>query len=188
MVHSSSRPDISTTFLRQVGRVPIIVCFAAGMLAACGRSAEQVGAFSNDWTGNEIKVEAVHDPDIPGVVCHMTYFDRSVFDRLRQGNWFENPSNTSIACQRIGALDLSQATLRKSGEEVFSQRQSLFFKNVAVRRILDLPNRTILYVSHSRQVVDGSAKMSLSSVALTDEDLATLSRKVGQLPNATSGR
>jgi CreA protein len=78
--------------------------------------------------------------------------------------------------------------LRKSGEEVFSQRQSLFFKNVAVRRILDIPNRTILYVSHSRQVVEGSAKMSLSSVALTDDDLATLSRKVGELPKATSGR
>jgi CreA protein len=152
------------------------------MLAACGQNAEQVGSFSNDWTGNEIKVEAVHDPDIPGVVCHVTYFDRSVLDRLRQGNWFENPSNTSIACQRIGALDLSRVTPTKAGEEVFSQRQSLFFKNVAVRRILDIPNRTILYVSHSRQIVEGSAKMSLSSVALTDEDLATLPRKVGELP------
>ena len=151
------------------------------MLAGCGRNSEQVGAFSNDWTGNEIKVEAVHDPDIPGVVCHMTYFDRSVIDRLRQGNWFENPSNTSIACQRIGPLDLSRARMRKSGEEVFSQRQSLFFKSVAVRRILDIPNRSILYVSYSRQIVEGSAKMNLSSVMLTDEDLATLTSKVGQL-------
>jgi catabolite regulation protein CreA len=93
---------------------------------------------------------------------------------------FENPSNTSIACQRSGPLDLSRARLRKSGEEVFSQRQSLFFKDVAVRRILDVPNRSILYVSYSRQVVEGSAKMSLSSVMLTDEDLATLTGKAGQ--------
>jgi CreA protein len=95
---------------------------------------------------------------------------------LRNGNWFDDPSNTSIACQRIGPVDLSRVTLEKSGEEVFSQRQSLFFKNVAVRRILDIPNRSVLYVSHSRQLVDGSAKMSLSTVMLTDEDLATLSR------------
>ena len=155
---------------------------AVGLLCACSRNAEQVGAFSNDWTGNQIKVEAIHDPDIPGVVCHITSFDRGVIDRLRQGNWFENPSNTSIACQRIGPIDLSQASLRKSGEEVFSQRQSLFFKDVAVRRILDIPNRSILYVSHARQVLEGSAKMGLSSVALMDEDLATLSRKVGELP------
>ena len=103
----------------------------------------------------------------------MTYFDRSVIDRLRQGNWFEDPSNTSIACQRIGPVDLSHVSLRKSGTEVFAQRQSLFFKKVAVRRILDLPNRSVLYVSHSREIIEGSAKMSLSTVALTDEDLAT---------------
>ena len=182
MPHSSSPRGIVSASIRRLGRWSIASSLALVMLAACGRNAEQVGAFSNDWTGNEIKVEAVHDPDIPGVVCHITYFDRSVLDRLRQGNWFENPSNTSIACQRIAPLDLSQANLRTSGEEVFSQRQSLFFKNVGVRRILDIPNRSILYVSYSRQVVEGSAKMSLSSVALTDEDLATLSRKVGELP------
>src|SRR5882762_2092390 len=138
MSHSSLTRDLPTAFFRHAGRILVSACVSAAMLAGCGRNAEQVGSFGNDWTGNEIKVEAVHDPEIPGVVCHMTYFDRSVIDRLRQGNWFENPSNTSIACQRIGAIDLSQASQRKSGEEVFSQRQSLFFKNVAVRRILDI--------------------------------------------------
>ncbi len=131
----------------------------------------------NDWTGNAIKVEAVRDPDLPGIVCHIASFDRSVIDRLRQGNWFENPSNTAIACQRTGALDLSKIDTEKSGGEVFSQRQSLFFKKVAVRRILDAPNRSLLYVSYSREIVEGSAKMSLSAVALTDSDLATLARK-----------
>jgi len=150
------------------------VCLAAILLAACGRSGDEVGEFKNDWIGNEIKVEAVHDPDLPGIICHMTYFDRGVIDRLRNGNWFEDPSNTSIACQRIANLDLSRIERSKSGAEVFSQRQSLFFKNVAVRRILDAANRSLLYVSHSRELVEGSAKMSLSTVALTEEDLATL--------------
>ena len=143
-------------------------------LAACGNRGEEVGEFRNDWTGNEIEVEAVHDPDLPGIICHMTSFDRGVIDRLRYGNWFEDPSNTSIACQRIATLDLSKITAKKSGAEIFSQRQSLFFKNVAVRRILDIPNRSLLYVSHARQIVEGSAKMDVSSVVLTDEDLATL--------------
>ena len=53
-------------------------------LAACGGDNENsVGEFSNDLLGNEIMVEAVRDPEIPGVVCHVTYFDRSVLDRLR---------------------------------------------------------------------------------------------------------
>jgi CreA protein len=156
-------------------RTSITVAFAAiFMLAACGNDASEVGEFRNDWTGNEIEVAALRDPDIPNVVCHMTSFDRGVIDRLRRGNWFEDPSDTSIVCQRIGALDLSRISTEKSGAEVFSQRQSLIFKNIAIRRILDAENRSLLYVSHSRQIADGSAKMSLSTVPLTDSDLATL--------------
>lgn len=145
-------------------------------LSACGNKATEVGEFKNDWLGNEIKVEALADPEIPGIVCHFTHFDRGVWDRLGKGNWFEDPSNASIDCQRSGAIDLSRANLSKSGEEVFSQRQSLFFKTVAVRRIVDLDNRVVLYVVHSRKLVDGSAKMSLSSVRLEDDDLDTARR------------
>jgi CreA protein len=141
-------------------------------LAACGDREGSVGEFSNDFLGNEIMVEALPDPDIPGVVCHVAYFDRSALDRLRQGNWFENPSNSAVSCQRIGAIDISGVSTSRSGEEVFSQRQSLFFKNVAVRRIIDLENSSIIYVSHSREIVEGSAKIDLSSVALTPQEVA----------------
>jgi CreA protein len=40
-------------------------------LAACGDREGSVGEFSNDLLGNEIMVEALPDPDIPGVVCHV---------------------------------------------------------------------------------------------------------------------
>lgn len=142
------------------------------LLAACGDREGSVGEFSNDLLGNEIMVEALRDPAIPGVVCHFTYFDRSVLDRLRQGNWFENPSNSSVSCARIGPIDLAGIERRRSGEEIFSQRQSLFFKNVALRRIVDLDNATLVYVSHSREIVEGSAKIDMSSIALTPAEVA----------------
>ncbi len=145
-------------------------------LAACGDREGSVGEFSNDFLGNEIMVEALPDPDIPGVVCHVAYFDRSALDRLRQGNWFENPSNSAVSCQRIGPIDISGVSTSRSGEEVFNQRQSLFFKNVAVRRIIDLENSSIIYVSHSREIVEGSAKIDLSSVALTPQEVAAARR------------
>jgi len=145
-------------------------------LAACGDNDRNVGEFSNDLLGNEIMVEALADPAIPNVVCHFAYFDRSVLDRLRQGNWFENPSNSAVSCQRTGPVDLSGVNLSRSGEEIFSQRQSLFFKNTAVRRIVDLDNRSLLYVSHSREIVEGSAKMDISSVPLTAEEVAAARR------------
>jgi len=118
-------------------------------------------------------IEALADPALPGVVCHVAYFDRSFLDRMRQGNWFENPSNSAVSCQRIGAIDLAGVNSERSGEEIFSQRQSLFFKNVALRRIVDLENRSILYVSHSRELVEGSAKLDISTIALTPAEAAT---------------
>lgn len=145
------------------------------LLSACGGDSERdVGEFSNDLLGNEIMVEALPDPGIPGVVCHVSYFDRSVLDRLRQGNWFENPSNSAVSCQRIGAIDLTGIDTSRAGEEIFNQRQSLFFKNVAVRRIVDARNRSLLYVSHSREIVEGSAKLDISSIALTAEEVAAV--------------
>lgn len=154
----------------------LIAACAMFTLTACGDREGSVGEFSNDLLGNEIMVEALRDPAIPGVVCHFAYFDRSVLDRLRQGNWFENPSNSAVSCERIGAINLAGLDMDRSGEEIFSQRQSLFFKNVAIRRIVDLENSTLVYVSHSREIVEGSAKMDLSTIALRPEEVAAARR------------
>ncbi|MFO1016352.1 MAG: CreA family protein [Hyphomonadaceae bacterium] len=158
--------------MRRINIALAALCLAA--LGACGDREGSVGEFSNDLLGNEIMIEAVHDPDIPNVVCHLSYFDRSTLDRLRQGNWFENPSNSAITCQRIGPIDLAGIDQSRSGEEIFSQRQSLFFKNVAVRRIVDLANSSIVYVSHSREIVEGSAKIDITSVPLTPQEVAAI--------------
>jgi CreA protein len=53
------------------------------ILLAGAASAEIVGRVGVDWTGNDILVDAVADPAVSGVTCHVTYFDRSVIDRLR---------------------------------------------------------------------------------------------------------
>jgi polar amino acid transport system permease protein len=60
---------------------------AALALAACGNRSE-VGNVGVDWTGNDISIEAVADPDVQGVVCHLAFFNRSFIDRISQGNWF----------------------------------------------------------------------------------------------------
>jgi hypothetical protein len=65
---------------------------AAGLmaLAALPAAAETVGKVGVDWIGNDIYIDAVTDPEVSGVTCHVTYFDRSVIDRLKKGNWFED--------------------------------------------------------------------------------------------------
>lgn len=134
--------------------------------SACGDDAKEVGEFYNDWTGNEIKVEAFADPKVDGVTCHMSHFDRGIIDRVTKGNWFEDPSNASIACRQTGPIVIGDIKTGKGGEEVFRQRQSLIFKTVAVRRIYDESANSLLYVVYSRKPMEGSAKMNLSTVAL----------------------
>ena len=143
---------------------------AAGLFAAAA-SAEVVGKVGVDWIGNDIIVEAVADPEVKGVTCHVTYFDRSIIDRLKQGNWFEDPSNSSIACRQTGPIEIGDIDLSKGGEEVFRQGRSLIWKDLLVKRIYDKENDTLVYLAHSRQIVEGSAKMAISTVPLYGEEV-----------------
>jgi CreA protein len=132
--------------------------------------AQQVGEVGVDWTGNDIIIEAVKDPKVEGVTCHISYFERGVIDRLRKGNWFEDPSDSSIACRQTGPIRIGEIELDEDGEEVFEQGLSLIWKEQVVNRIYDRANDTLVYLSHSRQVQDGSAKMAVSTVPLYGQD------------------
>jgi CreA protein len=103
--------------------------------------------------------------------CHISRFSRSLIDRLSKGNWFVDPSNSSIACQQTGPVTISNINASASGEEVFSERLSLIFKSLAVRRIYDKKNTTLICVIYSRQVKVASAKMSISTVPLYGHDV-----------------
>ena len=139
---------------------------ALSLLIPAATAAEEIGKIGVDWIGNDIVIEAIRDPEVGGVTCHLAYFDRSMLDRLSQGNWFEDPSNTSIACRQTGPIRIGDIDLGKDGEEVFKQGISLIWKKQVVNRIYDRQNETLIYLSHSRQVQDGSAKMAISTVPL----------------------
>jgi CreA protein len=157
-------------------RFPIFGCLTL-LLAASQAVADEVGRFHNDWTGNAIVVEAVPDPKVQGVTCHISRFSRSVIDRLSKGNWFIDPSNSSIACQQTGPVKIGDIDTSAGGEEVFSERLSLIFKSLAVRRIYDKANTTLIYVIYSRQVKDASAKMSISTVPLYGHEVTWAGNK-----------
>lgn len=141
---------------------------AAGLMAlsALPAAAETVGKVGVDWIGNDIYIDAVSDPEVTGVTCHVTYFDRSVIDRLKKGNWFEDPSNNAISCQQTGPITIGDIELDKEGEEVFKAGLSLIWKSLIVTRIYDKKNDTLIYLAHSRELTEGSAKMSISTVPL----------------------
>ena len=142
-------------------------------LAACSKSGEtaSVGKVGVDWTGNDIVVEAVADPDVKGVVCHVAYFSRSLIDRLQQGNWFEDPSYSALDCAASGPITIGKIATDPGGEEIFKQNRSLIFKSLRVSRIYDKANNSLIYLAHAREIQLGSGKMSLSVVPLAGLDV-----------------
>jgi CreA protein len=149
----------------------LAAAFAAFLsLPVFAAQADVVGKVGVDWIGNDIIVDAISDPKVKGVTCHVTYFDRSVIDRLKNGNWFEDPSNSAIACRQTGPLEIGDIDLSKGGEEVFKSGLSLVWKKLVVSRIYDKQNDTLIYLIHSRQLVNGSAKMAISTVPLFNQN------------------
>lgn len=148
------------------------IALVAGLaLFATSTLADTVGEVGVDWMGNDILIDAVSDPDVAGVTCHITYFDRGVLDRLQKGNWFEDPSNNAIACRQTGPITIGEIDMSKGGEEVFKSGLSLIWKKLVVTRIYDRRNDTLIYLAHSRELTDGSAKMSISTVPLFGENV-----------------
>ncbi len=135
-------------------------------LLAAPAQAEEVGKVGVDWVGNDIVIEAVADPKVQGVTCHIAYFERSLIDRLSQGNWFEDPSNASIACRQTGPIQVGDIDRSEDGEEVFRERRSIILKTLRIKRIFDEENQTLIYLAHARELNQGSAKMSISTVPL----------------------
>ena len=149
-----------------------IFTLLAGLCVPVG--AEQVGEIDVDWLGNDIIIEAVQDPKVAGVTCHVAYFDRGLVDRLQKGNWFEDPSNSSISCRQTGPLKVGDISLDDEGEQVFKERRSIIFKSLRIKRVFDQKNQTLIYLAHSQRLQNGSAKTSISTVPLYPDTMESL--------------
>lgn len=149
----------------------VAACCLATSLMTTAALADQVGKVGVDWLGNDILIDAVTDPEVKGVTCHVAYFDRGIIDRLQKGNWFEDPSNASIACRQTGPISIGDIDLDKNGDVVFKESRSLIWKSLVVNRIYDKANDTLIYLVNSQQVQDGSAKMAISTVPLFGQDV-----------------
>jgi CreA protein len=143
-----------------------IALLAALLIAPVTATAEQVGEVGVDWVGNDIIIDAIQDPKVEGVTCHVAYFDRSLIDRLSNGNWFEDPSNASISCRQTGPIKVGDIDLSEEGEQVFRESRSIVLKSLRIKRIFDEANQTLIYLAHAQELTEGSAKMSISTVPL----------------------
>ena len=161
---------INRTGLKMTNIIKFIYPLTVSALLIGGAAdGEEIGKVGVDWLGNDIIIEAIKDPKVTGVTCHVAYFERGIIDRLQKGNWFEDPSNSSVECRKTGPITLGDIETDKDGEEIFENRRSLIWKKLVINRIYDRQNNTLVYLAHSRQVQEGSAKTSVSTVPLFEE-------------------
>lgn len=137
----------------------MLICVSLGLF---GCSDSEVGDVSLGlFTTKDIKIDALQDPVISGVTCHISSIEANLD--------LADPSDSSIACRQTGAITsdmFAKIDKSPSGEVVFKKSKSIFFKNMKVRRIYDAKSQTLMYVSYSTKETSGSYKHSLSTVPL----------------------
>jgi len=112
---------------------------------------------------DKVCVSAFEDPQVPGVVCHIS--------QARKGGWGqplglnEDPSNFSISCRQDGPIDVDLSKLG-ANDEVFSQKTSIFFKTTRIYRLPDKPHNVLVYLAISTKIVNGSPANSISTVPI----------------------
>ncbi|MFS1427482.1 CreA family protein [Vibrio splendidus] len=130
------------------------------MLAGC--SDNEVGDVSlGFFTMKDIKMSSLDDDKIEGVTCHIASIEANLS--------LSDPSDSSISCRQTGEITpemIAKIDKSKSGEVVFKQSKSIFFKTMKVRRIYDAENQSLLYLSYTTIETEGSFKHSLSTVPL----------------------
>ena len=128
--------------------------------------AESVGDVDTvfKWIGpdHKIVVEAYDDPKVVGVTCYVS--------RAKTGGisgalgLAEDKAEASIACRQVGPISFP-APLKKQ-EEIFSERMSVLFKKLRVVRMVDAKRNTLVYLTYSDRVVEGSPQNSVTAVAV----------------------
>lgn len=131
-------------------------------LTLAGCSGDEVGDVSLGlFTMKDIKLNHMQDPIVTGVTCHVASIEADFS--------LADPSDSSISCRQTGEITpemIAEIDKSKDGEVVFKKSKSIFFKSMKIRRILDVENQTIMYLSYSTKETSGSFKHSLSTVPL----------------------
>ena len=109
---------------------------------------------------HKIVVDAYDDPGVKGVTC---YVSRAKTGGIKGGlGLAEDKAEASIACRQTGPISFPKPLKRQ--DEMFSERISLIFKRLRVVRMVDTPRNTLVYLTYSDRVIEGSPQNSVTAV------------------------
>lgn len=140
------------------------------LTASFAVQARDIGSVSTTFrllgaANDKIKIEAFADPKIDGITC---YISRAVTGGITGAiGLAEDTSDASIECKQTGPIVFKEPILlREKGEEVFNERRSILFKALHVTRFYDEAANTLVYLTWSDKLIEGSPKNAISAVTL----------------------
>ena len=141
-----------------------LVCLL-GTLAGAAQ-AQQIGDVSTafQWIGpnHKIVVESYDDPQVEGVTC---YVSRAKTGGIKGGlGLAEDRAEASIACRQVAPVRFKQPLPKE--DEVFSERMSILFKRLRVVRMVDAPRNTLVYLTYSDKLIEGSPQNGVTAVPI----------------------
>lgn len=126
--------------------------------------AENIGSVSTSFrmlgSNDEIRVDAFDDPDVKGVSCFISYAKTGGL--TGDIGLASDTSDASVACRQTGPISFDPSIKEK--DEVFNKKSSLFFKKLHVVRFVDKSRKTMIYLTFSDKIIDGSPKNAISAV------------------------
>ena len=157
---SSIKSRCYHTWQLQAGAVFVAVFSAFGHAYS-----EEVGSvdtvFKFVGPDHKIVVDAYDDPKVNGITC---YVSRAKTGGIKGAvGLAEDKAEASIACRQTGVISFTGKPLDKQ-EEMFSERISLVFKKLRVVRMVDVKRNTLVYLTYSDRVIQGSPQNSVTAV------------------------
>lgn len=111
---------------------------------------------------HKIVVDAYDDPKVGGVAC---YVSRAKTGGIKGAvGLAEDKAEASIACRQVGPITFTKPL--PAQEEIFNERLSVLFKKLRVVRMVDKQRNTLVYLTYSDRVIDGSPKNSVTAVSV----------------------
>lgn len=162
---TGARPWRATAQRLQFAAIAGLVCCATLGSPAWAKN-DTIGTVSTafQWLGrnHDIIVEAYDDPVVQGVTCYVS--------RARTGGikgslgLAEDRSEASISCHQVAPIRITEAIPKQ--EQVFSERISLLFKRLRVVRMVDMERHSLVYLTYSDKLIDGSPQNSITAVPI----------------------
>jgi CreA protein len=135
-----------------------------GTLLSALAQAERVGevdtVFKFIGPDHKIVVDAYDDPKVAGVTC---FVSRAKTGGIKGAvGLAEDKSEASIACRQTGPVSFIKPLPKQ--EEIFDVSLSLLFKKLRVVRMVDAKRNTLVYLTYSERVIEGSPQNSVTAV------------------------